>query len=151
MNGALLRPRRGWQREADGRFRNVTAEKIAKFDESCLAGRLCGQLFERLPNGENFQGILVRGLRFVEFDSFEGAALLLRPSLSGFFNQDAPHRLRCCGEKVTAMVELGVYAGADKAQVGFVNQRRRLKRLAGTPLSEFVRRELSKFVVDNCQ
>ena len=70
---------------------------------------------------------------------------------AGILDEDPPHRLGRGREEMAAVLPALVVRGADQAQVGLVNQRRRLERLAGVFSCQLLRRQLAKLLVDQGQ
>ena len=70
---------------------------------------------------------------------------------AGVFDQNSPHRLGSGGEKVTAAVPVLNLFDIDQAQIGFVHECRRLKRLTGVFVVQTVSRELAQFFVEKGQ
>src|SRR5262249_71798 len=66
-------------------------------------------------------------------------------------DQDAPHRLGRGGKEMTAIVPARFLPVADQAQVGFVNQGRRLQRLPRLFLGQLLGGQLAQLVVDQRQ
>src|SRR5882724_4481691 len=65
----------------------------------------------------------------------------------GVFDEDAPHRLGCCGEEMTAAVPLLV-CPAGETQPRVMHQRRRLQGLAWSFVGHLVRGKFAQFLID---
>ena len=74
--------------------------------------------------------------------------MLESPLAAGGLDQDAPHRLGRGREEVGAAVPAWARLGPHEPEIGLVDQRRRLERLAGLLLPELPGRQLAQLVVD---
>lgn len=109
------------------------AGKIAELDElDCL----------RIVLAQGFQGtvecqqlvILLADLSQVKIDTLLVATSFLSSLAASAVDKNPPHGFRGCRKKVASIVPLA--AGLYHPQIGFMDERRRLQRLAGSFLSE---------------
>ncbi len=84
--------------------------------------------------------------RFVQRDLNRIAAAFELVPRAGDVHQDAPHQLRGHGEEVRAVLPPHA-ARIDQAQIGLVDERRGLQRVAGTLSRHVAMREPVEFVV----
>jgi hypothetical protein len=104
---------------------------------------------ERFVQGKQF--VVFGGRRdaiWVEVGTPLPASAFGRLMAARLFDENAADRLGRGGEEVTAALELLI---ADESQIGFVNEGRRVERLARLLAGEPVRRELAELVVDERQ
>src|SRR6266581_3618987 len=80
-------------------------------------------------------------------NALQFAAVFDAPLAPGVFDEDAPHRLGCCGEEMAAAIPLLV-CPAGETQPRLMHQRRRLQGLAWPFVGHLVRRELAQFLID---
>jgi hypothetical protein len=119
---------------------------------SAAAGFFSTQTAQRVVEKEPF--LIGRGSSIfhpAEIDALAVAPVLLRFLAAGVFDHDAAHGLGRGGKEVAAAVPVSRLLYVYQPQVGLVNQGRRLQRLAGLLLSEFLRRELAQLLVDQGQ
>ena len=125
------------------------AEKEAQLDQ---LGRLWAR---RGQAGHGFiqeQDLLIVGRRgdllVKEVRATEPAAVPDSPLMAGPFDENPAHGLSSSGEEMAAAVPVLRLVRVHEPQVRFVNQGRRLERLAGLLLGEFLRRQSAQLLVD---
>jgi hypothetical protein len=77
-----------------------------------------------------------------------GATRFERSLFAGIFDEDATHGLRRRGEEVSARLPSLRVGNINEPQIGVVNQRRRLQRLARFLTGELGDSKLSQLVID---
>src|SRR5262245_7897141 len=88
---------------------------------------------------------------FLQVEARATAPALGAQFLSSSLYQDPPHRFGCCGKEMTTAVPVLSRLDANKANVGLVDQRRRLQRLSWLFLGQLRGRELAQLVVNQRQ
>lgn len=126
-------PLHGWLGNAQ-HFRHLLVRESGKksqFHKLRPPGVMGRQLIQRFVQSEQLFIVHLRG----EFESFNVDAR--RPAAvadvilaSRVINQDAPHRFRCRGEKMGAVLPLRLVSAAEP-EPGFVDEGRGLQSLAG--------------------
>ena len=147
---AIRRPRRDAECLAGVRQRQ--AREIPQLDE-LRGGRIgLGQPRQGLIQGDQILARLDGGqVQVGHIVPDQPAAMFVRRLPTRLVNQDAPHRLGRRRKKMPAVVPLRAAVVADQAQIGFVDERRRLQGLAGLLLGQFLRCELPQLLLDQRQ
>ena len=84
----------------------------------------------------------------VEFDAFRAASVPYALIVPRALDEDAAHRQRGSGKEVAAPIPFPILVIAGDAEVGLVDERRRLQRLVSIALAREARpRELAQFVI----
>ena len=122
----------GGNSEDFGGFFEGHADEISQFYQFGFGLVLGGEFVERIIYRQQLI-IVARGgkVHVLDVHALLSAAVAPRVFAAGVINQDAAHRLGCCGEEMSAVLEFRVFL-ADQTQPSFMNQRRRLERLSGS-------------------
>src|SRR5262249_19275217 len=89
--------------------------------------------------------------RGLQVDAQAAAAVFASFLAASVLDQDAPHRLRGCGEEVSMAVPLLLLTLADEPEIGLVDQIGRLKALPRRRARESVGGQAAQFLVDQRQ
>src|SRR5712691_8737049 len=91
-----------------------------------------------------------RNVESGQVNALQFAAVFDAPRAPGVFDEDAPHRLGCCGEEMAAAIPLLV-CPAGETQPRLMHQRRRLQGLAWLFVGHLVRGEFAQFLVNQSE
>ena len=131
-----------------GRLFDAHAGKVAKLHDFRLLRIELLELVDCfVERGEHRFGIGGKRQRVGDRDAVHAAPAFLRAPGAGALDQNLPHRSRGDAHEMTLIVPGG--AGLSETQVRFMDERRRLKRLAGALAAHVGRRNAPKLVVDD--
>jgi len=127
---------------------NGKADEIPQFNELGLLGLGEGEFLQRVVDGEHLVIIGVRGqFQIVDVLPDLSAAVADRMTAAGPIDQNASHGLGGGGEKMRAVLPLGLIVTTEP-QPRFVDERSGLKGLTGSFMEHFCCGEFAQVIID---
>jgi hypothetical protein len=128
------------------------SREASQLDEFRRLGIVLGQFVDQFIKGQQVDSGFVRDDgRLLQRQPLAAAARFDGASMPCPFHQYPPHRFRGCGEEVSAAVPAELRLVGNEPDIGLMDQRGRLKRVAGGLTGQLVRCQPSEFVVDERQ
>jgi hypothetical protein len=126
------------------------ASEITQFNDARGQGIFNGETGKRLVERKK-KVVRIRRWRIDQFQALPTATVSAPPLPSSCFYEDSSHRLRGGREEMAPAIPMHVSLIAHQTQIGLMDQRGRLERLAGLFVRQLLGGQSAQFVVHDRQ